>query len=448
MSLTASVPTGAGRRGQGALDEDAVARIRADFPILARTVRDGRPLVYLDSGATSQRPRPVLDAERRFLETSNAAVHRGAHQLSEEATDAYESARERIAAFVGADAGELVFTKNATEGLNLVAYGMSNALTSDDPAAARFRLGPGDEVVTTEMEHHANLVPWQELCRRTGATLRWFSVTPDGRLDLDSPEAQDVINERTRVVAFTHQSNVLGTVPPVAELVARARAVGAVTVLDACQSVPHAPVDLHALGVDFAAFSGHKMLGPSGIGVLYGRRELLEALPPFLTGGSMIELVRMERSTYAPPPARFEAGVPMTSQAVGLGAAVDYLSALGMENVHAHENRLTEAALLQLGDLPGVTLIGPRNTEARGAAVAFEIDGVHPHDASQVLDDSGIAVRVGHHCAWPLHRAFGVQSSIRASFYVYNTLAEVDALVAGVRRAQEFFGAEPGRVSL
>jgi cysteine desulfurase / selenocysteine lyase len=419
-----------------------VAKIRADFPILSRTVRDGKPLVYLDSGATSQRPRQVLDAERHFLETSNAAVHRGAHALAEEATDAYESARERIAAFVGADLHEVVFTKNATEGINLVAYAMGNASVGEgvDPAAERFRLRPGDEIVTTEMEHHANLVPWQELCRRTGATLRWFSVTPDGRLDLDSDEARSVINERTKVVAFTHQSNVLGTVPPVEELVRRAREVGAYTVLDACQSVPHAPVDLHALGVDFAAFSGHKMLGPSGIGVLYGRAELLEALPPFLLGGSMIELVRMEGSTYAPPPARFEAGVPMTSQAIGLGAAVDYLSAIGMEQVKAHENELTGAALLKLQDLPGVSIVGPRTTEARGGAVAFTIEGIHPHDASQVLDDSGIAVRVGHHCAWPLHRAFGVQASIRASFHVYNTMEEVDALVAGVRRAQEFFG--------
>ncbi len=420
-----------------------VEKIRADFPILSRTVRDGKPLVYLDSGATSQRPRQVLDAERAFLETSNAAVHRGAHALAEEATDAYESARSRVAAFIGADPGidtsEIVFTKNATEALNLVAYGMSNATVSDDPAARRFRVGPGDEVVVTEMEHHANLVPWQEFCRRTGATLRWFSVTPDGRLDLDSPEAQDVINERTRVVAFTHQSNVLGTVPPVATLVERAKAVGAYTVLDACQSVPHTPVDVHALGVDFAAFSGHKMLGPSGVGVLYGRRELLEALPPFLTGGSMIELVHMEGSTYAAPPARFEAGVPMTSQAVGLGAAVDYLSAIGMEHVHAHENTLTAAALDGLQAIDGVTIIGPRNTEARGGAVSFEIAGVHPHDASQVLDDSGIAVRVGHHCAWPLHRAFGVQSSIRASFHVYNTLDEVRALLDGVHRVQDFF---------
>jgi cysteine desulfurase/selenocysteine lyase len=436
--MTTFAPTHAG----ATLD---VEKIRADFPILSRTVRDGKPLIYLDSGATSQRPRQVLDAERTFLETSNAAVHRGAHALSEEATDAYESARSRTAAFIGADPGiessEIVFTKNATEALNLVAYSMSNATFSDDPAAQRFRIGPGDEVVVTEMEHHANLVPWQELCRRTGATLRWFSVMRDGRLDLDSPEARDVINERTKVVAFTHQSNVLGTVPPVATLVERARAVGAYTVLDACQSVPHTPVDVHALGVDFAAFSGHKMLGPSGIGVLYGRRELLEAMPPFLTGGSMIELVRMEGSTYAAPPARFEAGVPMTSQAVGLGAAVDYLSAIGMANVHAHETALTAAALEGLEAIDGVTIIGPRTTEARGGAVSFEIDGVHPHDASQVLDDSGIAVRVGHHCAWPLHRAFGVQSSIRASFHVYNTLDEVAALLDGVRRVQDFFGA-------
>jgi cysteine desulfurase/selenocysteine lyase len=436
--MTALAPT-TDRSGGATLD---VAEIRADFPILSRTVRDEKPLVYLDSGATSQRPRQVLDAERHFLETSNAAVHRGAHALAEEATDAYEYARERIAAFVGAEVHEVVFTKNATEAINLVAYSMGNASVGAgvDPAAERFRLGPGDEVVTTEMEHHANLVPWQELCRRTGATLRWFSVTPDGRLDLDSDEARSVINERTKVVAFTHQSNVLGTVPPVEELVRRAREVGAYTVLDACQSVPHAPVDLHALGVDFAAFSGHKMLGPSGIGVLYGRAELLEAMPPFLTGGSMIETVHMEGSTYAPPPARFEAGVPMTSQAIGLGAAVDYLSAIGMDAVRAHENELTGAALLKLQDLPGVTIVGPRTTEARGGAVAFTIEGIHPHDASQVLDDSGIAVRVGHHCAWPLHRAFGVQASIRASFHVYNTMEEVDALVAGVRRAQEFFG--------
>ncbi|MFN2479767.1 MAG: cysteine desulfurase [Pseudonocardiaceae bacterium] len=409
-------------------------KIRADFPILSRTVRDGRPLVYLDSGATSQRPRQVLDAERSFLEQHNAAVHRGAHQLAEEATDAYESARARIAAFVGVQPDEVVFTKNATEGINLVAYALSNSAVSGG-AAQRFVVAPGDEIVITEMEHHANLVPWQELCRRTGATLRWYRVTAGGRLDLDSLE----LSERTKVVAFTHQSNVMGTVPPVAEVVQRARAVGALTVLDACQSVPHAPVDFSALDVDFAAFSGHKMLGPSGVGVLYGRRELLEALPPFLTGGSMIELVKMEGSTYAPPPQRFEAGVPMTSQAVGLGAAVDYLSAVGMDRIAAHEYALTKQALVGLSDIDGVRIIGPTECVDRGGAVSFVLDDVHAHDAGQVLDDMGIAVRVGHHCAWPLHRRFGIAATVRASFAVYNMPAEVDALLDGVHEARRFF---------
>jgi len=415
-----------------------IEKIRADFPILSRTVRDGRPLVYLDSGATAQRPRQVLDAERAFLEQHNAAVHRGAHQLAEEATDAYESARARIAAFVGADPNEVVFTKNATEGINLVAYAFGNASvrTALGPESARFALEPGDEIVVTELEHHANLVPWQELCRRTGAVLRWYSVTDDGRLDLDSLE----LSERTKIVAFAHQSNVLGSVLPVAELVSRARAVGAVTVLDACQSVPHQPVNLTALGVDFAAFSGHKMLGPSGVGVLWGRGELLAALPPFLTGGSMIELVRMEGSTYAPPPQRFEAGVPMTSQAVGLGAAVDYLNGLGMEAVFAHELALTGAALDGLAQVPGVRIIGPRDLADRGGAVSFVVDGVHAHDVGQVLDDRGVAVRVGHHCAWPLHRRFGVAATVRATFAVYNTPDEVAALVDGVHAARDFFG--------
>ena len=415
-----------------------IEKIRADFPILSRTVRDGRPLVYLDSGATAQRPRQVLDAERAFLEQHNAAVHRGAHQLAEEATDAYESARARIAAFVGADPNEVVFTKNATEGINLVAYAFGNASirTALGPESERFALGPGDEIVVTELEHHANLVPWQELCRRTGAMLRWYSVTDDGRLDLDSLE----LSERTKIVAFAHQSNVLGSVLPVAELVARARAVGALTVLDACQSVPHQPVNLTALGVDFAAFSGHKMLGPSGVGVLWGRGELLAALPPFLTGGSMIELVRMEGSTYAPPPQRFEAGVPMTSQAVGLGAAVDYLNGLGMEAVFAHELALTGAALDGLAQVPGVRIIGPRDLADRGGAVSFVVDGVHAHDVGQVLDDRGVAVRVGHHCAWPLHRRFGVAATVRATFAVYNTPDEVAALVDGVHAARDFFG--------
>jgi len=406
-----------------------VARIRADFPILGRTVRDGKPLVYLDSGATSQRPVQVLDAEREFLLTSNAAVHRGAHQLAEEATDAYEGARADIARFVGVESGDLVFTKNATEALNLVTFSFADERSP-------FRLGPGDEIVVTELEHHANLVPWQELARRTGATLKWYGVTDEGRIDLDSLE----LSPRTKVVAFTHQSNVLGTVNPVEELVRRAHAVNALVVLDACQSVPHAPVNLAALGVDFAAFSGHKMLGPSGVGVLYGREELLAAMPPFLTGGSMIELVRMESSTYAPPPQRFEAGVPMTSQAVGLAAAVDYLTEIGMDRVAAHEHMLTEAALAGLAEGPGVRIIGPTSTEHRGGAVTFLVDQVHAHDVGQVLDDRGVAVRVGHHCAWPLHRRFGVAATVRASFAVYNTLDEVDALIAGVHAAREFFG--------
>jgi cysteine desulfurase/selenocysteine lyase len=376
----------------------------------------------------------VLDAERAFLEQHNAAVHRGAHQLAEEATDAYESARARIGAFVGVQPGEVVFTKNATEGINLVAYALSNCSVGQE-LVARFALAAGDEIVVTEMEHHANLVPWQELCRRTGATLRWYQVTDDGRLDLDSLE----LSERTRLVAFTHQSNVMGTVPPVAELVRRAREVGALTVLDACQSVPHTPVDFAALDVDFAVFSGHKMLGPSGVGVLYGRRELLEVIPPFLTGGSMIELVKMEGSTYAPPPQRFEAGVPMTSQAVGLGAAVDYLSAVGMDRIAVHERALTDRALAGLSEMDGLRIIGPPDTEDRGGAVSFVLNDVHAHDAGQVLDDLGIAVRVGHHCAWPLHRRFGIAATVRASFALYNTPAEVDALLAGVHEVRRFF---------
>ncbi|MGW4713680.1 cysteine desulfurase [Nocardia sp. NPDC004260] len=406
-----------------------VARIRADFPILNRTVRDGKPLVYLDSGATAQRPIEVLEAERDFLITSNSAVHRGAHQLAEEATDAYEGARADIARFVGVDAGEIVFTKNATESLNLVTYAFA-----DD----RFphHLGPGDEIVITELEHHANLVPWQELARRTGATLKWYGVTDEGRIDLDSLE----LSPATKVVAFTHQSNVTGAVAPVEELVRRAKAVGALVVLDACQSVPHMPVDFRALGVDFAAFSGHKMLGPSGVGVLFARRSLLEEMPPFITGGSMIETVFMDHSTYAPPPQRFEAGVPMTSQVVGLGAAVRYLEEIGMDAVAAHEHTLVGAALDGLAGIDGVRIIGPAENVDRGGAVSFVVDGIHAHDVGQILDDEGVAIRVGHHCAWPLHRRFGVAATARASFAVYNTLAEVDALVAAVRKAQSFFG--------
>jgi cysteine desulfurase/selenocysteine lyase len=415
-----------------------VAAIRADFPILGRAVRGGRPLVYLDSGATSHKPRQVLDAERDFYTIHNSAAHRGAHLLGEEATDIYEAARERVAAFIGARAGEIVFTKSTTEALNLVAYAVSNAATAG-PEARRFRLGPGDEVLVTEMEHHANLVPWQQLAQRTGATLRWFGVTPDGRLDLSN--AAELIGERTRIVAVTHQSNVTGTVPPVAEIAAMAHARGALVVADGAQSVPHRPVDVAALGADFLAFSAHKMLGPSGIGVLWGRRELLEAMPPFLTGGSMIEVVRMEGSTFLPPPQRFEAGVPAAAQAAGLAAACDYLDALGMPSVAAHEEELTAHALDALAGLAGVRVLGPLSTQDRGGAVSFTIDGVHPHDAGQLLDELGVAVRADHHCAWPLHRALGVAASTRATFYVYNTHDDVDALAEGVRQTQRFFGA-------
>ncbi len=421
-----------------------IPAIRADFPILHRTVRDGKPLIYLDSGATSQRPIPVIDAEQEYVTRSNAAVHRGAHQLSEEATDLYESARQRIAAFVGVtNPDELIFTKNATEAVNLVAYAFGNA--SYVPSASKFALGPGDEILVTEMEHHANLIPWQELCRRTGATLRWIPVTDDFRLDLT--DLGTLINARTRVVAFTHQSNVLGTVNPVRTLVDAAHAVGALVVLDACQSVPHMPVDFYELGVDFAAFSGHKMLGPSGVGCLYGRFELLAAMPPFLTGGSMIEQVFIDHASYALPPARFEAGVPMTSQAVGLGAAADYLSQLGMDAVSAWEHHLVDLMLSELSAIDGVTIIGPAAGAERGGAVSFLVDGIHAHDVGQILDDQGIAIRVGHHCAWPLHRRFGIAATVRASVAVYNTPDEIRALAAAVRQAQRFFGTAPANMS-
>jgi cysteine desulfurase / selenocysteine lyase len=432
-----------------------IEAIRADFPALARTVRNGNPLVYLDSGATSQKPFQVLDAERSCYELHNGAAHRGTHLLGEEATDIYEGARAKVAAFIGADIGEVVFTKNATEAINLVAFAMSNA-TAGGPGAVegpsprgstvtvatgseRFRVLPGDEILITEMEHHANLVPWQQLCERTGATLRWLSVGPDGRLDLDPLDS--MITGRTKLVAVTHQSNVTGTIPPVAEIARAAHEKGALVLADAAQSVPHQPVDVATLGVDFLAFSAHKMLGPYGIGVLFGRADLLEAMPPFLTGGSMIEMVRMEGSTFLPPPQRFEPGVPAVAQAAGLAAAVDYLSGLGMGAVAAHEESLTAHALDALREINGVRILGPDTTKDRGGAVAFEVEGVHPHDVGQVLDELGVAVRTGHHCAWPLHRALGVQASTRATFYVYNTHPEVDALADGIRYAQRFFGA-------
>ncbi|MDK7047850.1 cysteine desulfurase [Corynebacterium sp. UMB0012] len=407
-----------------------VNAIREQFPILQRTVRGDKPLVYLDSGATSQRPLPVWKAEEEFVLHTNAPVHRGSYQLAEEADDAYESARQAIAAFVGADRDEIAFTKNATEALNEVAYALS------DERAGDLYVGEGDTVVITELEHHANLVPWQELCARTGATLKWYSMTEDGRIDLDSLELDDSV----KVVAFTHQSNVTGAVADVDELVRRARAVDAMVVLDACQSVPHMAVDFHDLDVDFAAFSGHKMCGPSGVGVLYGKDELLKKLPPFLTGGSMIEIVKMEETTFAEPPTRFEAGTQMTSQVVGLGAAVKFLEEVGMDNIHAHEKKLTERALRQLKEIPGLRIIGPETTENRGGAISFTVEGVHPHDLGQVLDDHGVSIRVGHHCAWPLHRACDAQSTARASFYLYNTEEEVDKLVDAIKAAREFFG--------
>lgn len=404
-----------------------VKAIRKEFPILSRTVRGGKPLVYLDSGATSQRPQRVWDAERDFVLGCNAPVHRGSYELAEEATDAYESAREAIAAFVGADNDEIAFTKNATEALNLVAYVLG------DSRAGEFAVGEGDTIVITELEHHANLVPWQELARRSGAELKWYAMTEDGRIDLDSLELDDTV----KVVAFTHQSNVTGAHADVAEMVRRAKAVGALTVLDACQSVPHMPVDFHALDVDFAAFSGHKMCGPSGVGALYSKH--LNELPPFLTGGSMIEVVRMEGSTYAPAPQRFEAGTQMTSQVVGLGEAVRFLTEIGMEDIQAHERELTAYALEQMQRIDGLRIAGPLTADNRGGAIAFTVEGVHPHDLGQVLDSEGVAIRTGHHCAWPLHRGLDMQSTSRASFYLYNTLDEVDTLVSSISKAKEFF---------
>ena len=410
-----------------------VDTLRKDFPILERSVRGDRRLVYLDSGATSQKPYAVLNAERDFYELHNAAVHRGNHQLAEEATDAYEQARATVAGFIGAAADEVVFTRNATEALNMVAYAFSNATLDGGPD--RFTLRPGDEILITEMEHHANLVPWQQVAKRTGATLRWFGVTDDGRLDLDP----DLITERTRIVAVTHQSNVFGTINPIARIAQMAHAVGAIVVVDACQSVPHMAVDVGDLGADFVAFSGHKMLGPTGIGCLWGRADLLAEMPPMLTGGSMIEQVFMDHSTFAPPPQRFEAGVPNIAQAVGLDAACRYLDAVGLQAIHDHEVHLTGLAIEGLNDIAGIRIIGPADLVDRGAAVSFVADGVHPHDLGQVLDDSGVAVRVGHHCAWPLHRRFSIPATTRASFYLYNDEDDVAALLAGTRRALEFF---------
>ncbi|MBU6348366.1 MAG: cysteine desulfurase [Actinomycetales bacterium] len=418
--------------------------MRKDFPIFNRTIRDGKRLIYLDSGATSQKPNSVLQAEQNFYATHNAAVHRGAHQLAEEATVAYEDARQNIASFIGAEPNQLVFTKNATESINLLAYAFLNATlkhqrSADLPdGAERFVLAPGDEILITEMEHHSNLVPWQELCDKTGAVLKWIGLTDDGRLDYSQLPA--LVSARTKAISFVHQSNLLGTVNDVSAIVSVAKGVGAITILDACQSVPHMPLEVSELGVDFVAFSGHKMLGPMGIGCLWGRSELLASMPPFISGGSMIETVTMERSTFATPPQRFEAGVPMAAQAVGLSAAVDYLNAIGMDQIAAHEHALTEATLAQLSEIAGVRIIGPQTAQDRGSAISFVVDGIHPHDVGQVLDSLGVAVRVGHHCAWPVCRRYAVPATTRATFYLYNDLADVAALSEGIIAAQKFFG--------
>ena len=411
-------------------DAHAIAK---DFPILDRTIRDGKRLVYLDSGATSQKPNVVIDAESDFYRLHNAAVHRGAHQLAEEATDAYEGAREIVATFLNASVDEIVFTKNATESLNLISYAMGNAAPGN-----RFHLKAGDSIVVTEMEHHANLIPWQQLAARTGATLKWFTVTDDGRLDLS--QINSVIDEKTKVVALTHQSNVLGTINPLEAITNRAHEVGAVVVLDACQSVPHMKTDVKKLDIDFLAFSGHKAVGPTGIGVFWGRAELLADLPPFLTGGSMIENVTMESATWAPAPKKFEAGVPNMAQAVGLGAALTYLTGIGMDNIHKHEISLTKYLLEGLSAVTDLRIIGPKTTELRGGVVSFTLGDIHPHDLGQYLDSQGIAVRTGHHCAWPLTRKLGVPATTRASVYLYNTTDDLDALIVGVQGAQKYFG--------
>ena len=409
--------------------------IRADFPVLSRHVRGDKPLVYLDSAATSQRPTCVVAAEQEFSHNYNAAVHRGAPHLAEEATERFEQGRRVLADFVGADEHELVWAKNATEALNLVAHAfITSTAVGGDP---RFVLTPDDVIVVTEAEHHANLVPWQQVAERTGAQLRWLGVTADGRVNLDD---LDVIDERTKVVAFTHASNVTGAITPVEQIIAAAQAHGALTVVDACQSVPHLPFNFASLGADFAAFSGHKMLGPTGIGTLIGRRELLEAMPPFLTGGSMVEVVTMESSTYAPPPIRFEAGTQMVSQVVGLTAAAQYLSELGMDNIAAHEESLTTHLLTEMAQIPGVRILGPATPQQRLSTVAFDVEGVHPHDVGQILDAAGVAIRVGHHCAQPVHQAFGVYASARLSTQVYNTIEDIDTFISHLAHVREFFG--------
>ena len=411
----------------------SVAEVRKDFPIFERTIRDGKRLVYLDSGATSQKPWAVINAESDFYSKHNAAVHRGAHQLAEEATDVYEGARAIVAEFLGAQDNEIIFTKSATESINAVAYAMGNAEPGN-----RFALTASDSIVVTEMEHHANLIPWQQLAKRTGAQLNWFKVTQDSRLDLSNID--QLITANTKVVAITHQSNVLGTINPLDAIVKRAHEVGAVVVLDACQSVPHMPVNVVELDVDFLAFSGHKSVGPTGVGILWGKSELLSELPPFLTGGSMVTSVTMESATWAEAPQKFEAGVPNMAQAVGLGAALNYLSNIGMDAIAEHERSLTGYALDKLLQIPGLRIVGPQNNVDRGAALSFTIKDIHPHDVGQYVDSQGIAVRTGHHCAWPLTKIMNVPATTRASFYLYNDEHDVDALVEALLGAQKYFG--------
>ncbi|MEJ1191608.1 SufS family cysteine desulfurase [Arthrobacter sp. R4] len=428
-------------RALPAMDNAEVLRIRNDFPVLGQLV-NGRPLVYLDSGATSQNPLSVIEAEQEFYEQRNAAVHRGAHFLAVEATEVFEDARQTVADFIGADYSETVWTSNATEGLNLVSYALSNAAlwAAQGRGDARLKdlgIGPGDQIVVTEMEHHANLIPWQELAFRTGATLRYIPINDAGSLQMD--EAADILGSRTKVLAFTHASNVLGTINPVQELVELGRKAGALVVLDACQSAPHLPLDVKALDVDFAVFSGHKMLAPTGIGVLYGKQEILDILPPFLTGGSMITTVTMDRAEYLPAPQRFEAGTQRISQAVALAAAANYLTETGLERVHRWESELGQRMVAGLENIPGIRVLGPAAGQERIGLAAFAVEGVHAHDVGQFLDSQGIAVRVGHHCAQPLHRRLGLTATTRASAYLYNTTDDVDAFLESVAEVRSYF---------
>lgn len=403
---------------------------KKDFPIFERKVRGGNSLIYLDSGATSQKPNSVIEAESNFYRTVNAAVHRGAHLLAEEASEAYESAREKVAAFIGAISNEVIFTKSATESLNIIAYSFGN---SD----SRINIKAGDQIVVTEMEHHANLIPWQQLAKRTGAELRWLSVTADGRIDLTNLD--QVITKKTKIVAITHQSNVLGSILPVETIVRASHAVGALVVLDACQSAPHFALDVKKLDIDFLAFSGHKTLGPTGIGVLWGKFDLLEKLEPSLFGGSMVDSVTMESATWATTPRKFEAGVPNMAQAVGLSAAIDYLNRIGMHNIAQHEQDLTSYLLKEIIGISGVKVIGPVDMKDRGGVVSFTVDGVHPHDVGQVLDQYGIAVRTGHHCAWPLMRKLNLVGTTRASLYLYNSKSDVDSLLESIEKVKSYF---------